>query len=276
MDHYHFAVGAFDCTLLKDTLGSRTAASFMTAVPPDELDSFVRQQGLDPTALLFATSPLLIRTADRLVLVDTGEGAVKGELLQRLREIGVGAGEIDTIVITHGHGDHVAGILAADGAFTFPNARYIFWRSEWEYWTAAERFAETPDHPMRRVWDALKAHPERIERIGGDQPEAEIMPGMCAVAAPGHTIGHIALELSSGGEKLLHIGDAAHSPFQINRPEWSPKFDYDKAQAAITRRALFERAAREGLLLCAYHFPFPGVGRVVESEGGLHWEQASG
>lgn len=275
MDDYHFTVGQFDCTLLKDSAGPRSAASFMTTVPQDEVNRVIRQQGFDPDALDFSTSPLLIKTPGALVLVDTGNGVENGALLERLRDIGIEAGEISVIVITHGHGDHIAGILNADGAFAFPNARYVFWRSEWDYWTANERFADTPDHPMRKVWDALKTHPDRIELIGGDQPEAEILSGMCAVAAPGHTIGHIALELSSNGEKLLHIADAAHAYFQFIRPDWSPKFDYDKEQAAVTRRALFERAARDSSLMSAYHFPFPGIGHVVERDGAFGWEQVS-
>jgi glyoxylase-like metal-dependent hydrolase (beta-lactamase superfamily II) len=273
MDHYHFKVGHFDCTLLRDASGPRSVVSFMPSPPQDELERVIRQQGLDPDALDFSISPLLIRSGDVLLLVDTGEG---GELPERLNNLMIDPAEIDVVVITHGHGDHVAGILNADGAFAFPNARYVFWQSEWDYWTADERLASAAQNHIKDVWTALKAHPDRIDLLSTDQPEAEIMPGICAVAAPGHTVGHIALELSSDGEKLLHIADAAHGYFQIACPQWSPKFDYDKEQAAVTRRALFERAARDGCLLSAYHFPFPGIGHVVERDGGLGWEQIPG
>ncbi|MFN8449556.1 MAG: MBL fold metallo-hydrolase [Anaerolineae bacterium] len=189
-------------------------------------------------------------------------------MLQRLSEIGVGTGDIDTVVITHGHGDHVAGILAADGAFAFPNARYIFWRSEWDYWTADERFAETPDHPMRRVWDALKGAPgtdrANRRRPAGSRDHARHVRGRRAGT---HRRAHRA------GTVLRRRKAAAHrrrraQPVPDQPPGMVAQIRLRQGAGSRYRRALFERAAHEGWLLCAYHFPFPGVGRVVERDGG--------
>lgn len=276
MDSYEFKVGQFDCILLKYSGGPRSVASFMPSAPQAELEQVIRAQNLDPNALDFSISPLVIKTGDEIVLVDTGEGAEKGDLTAHLNSVGIAPADIDRIIITHGHGDHVGGIADVNGALVFPNARYTLWQTEWDYGTADERFANVLEpNPTKNGWDALKLHRDRVDLIGGtDQAEAEIMPGICAVAAPGHTVGQIAVELSSNGDKLLAIADAAHGYFQIACPQWSTKFDYDPAQAAETRRALFERAARDSSLLCGYHFPFPGVGHVVaSSDGRLRWEQ---
>jgi len=101
--------------------------------------------------------------------------------------------------------------------------------------------------------------------------ESEILPGLCVLPAPGHTLGHIALLLESGGERLLHIVDCAHNPAQVSHTDWSPLYDMQPDVSAQTRKALFERAARENILVMAYHFPFPGLGRVIEADGAYQW-----
>jgi glyoxylase-like metal-dependent hydrolase (beta-lactamase superfamily II) len=269
-DYYALKVGDFDLLLFRDGGGPRTASGFLPDAPQDELESIVRGLGEDPDALDFSLKPILVTAGDQRILIDTGLGGTMSNLPMYLSANGVSPEEIDLIVITHGHGDHINGILDAEGNFVFPNANYVIWGGEWEHWTAEGRFEPTDESPSKRVWDALRTHSERVRLL--DEENAEIVPGMTAVLTPGHTVGHIAVEVESNGEKLLHIADAAHHYFQLACPQWSPKFDYDPAQAAETRRYLFERAAAEGLLFSAYHFTFPGVGHIVERDGALVWQ----
>jgi glyoxylase-like metal-dependent hydrolase (beta-lactamase superfamily II) len=276
-DTHRLKIGQFDVVMIHDGGGPRSVASFLPDAPPDQIEPIIQRQGADPAALDFSITPLLITTGNQRVLVDTGESESGGSrLLEHLKALGVAPEDIDLIVITHIHWDHVGGILNAAGEFAFPNARYAIWSTEWDYWIAPDRFPADDTHPRVATRASLMAHPEKVIKLGGvgEGGEAEILPGMCAVATPGHTPGHIAVELSSGGEKLLHVADAAHHWFQVQCPQWSPKFDYDKAQAAETRAALFERAVQSGTLFSAYHFAFPGVGHIVERDGLKQWEQA--
>ncbi|MEP7293848.1 MAG: MBL fold metallo-hydrolase, partial [Chloroflexota bacterium] len=255
---YSLKVGAFDLLFFKDGGGPRDAAGFLPSAPQDELERIIRAQNFDPAALEFALKPILITHGDQRILIDTGLGLTMSRLPDRLRENGVTPEEISLIIITHGHGDHIGGIFDAEGNFVYPNASYVLWRSEWAYWTAEERFDAADTSHAKQVWQALKANAGRVRLI--DERNPQIAPGICAVPIPGHTVGQIGVELESHGEKFLHVADAAHHTFQLACPQWSPQFDADKAQAAETRRAIFERAARDGVLLSAYHFTFPGVG----------------
>ena len=272
---HRLKIGQFDVVMIHDGGGPRSVGSFLPDAPPDQIEPIIRRQGADPAALDFSITPLLITAGDQTVLVDTGEGEGASHLQKRLQGLNVAPQDIDLIIITHAHWDHVGGILNAAGEFAFPNARYAIWSTEWDYWTEPDRFPPDDTHPRVATRAALMAHPEKIVKLGGvGQAEAEILPGVCAIATPGHTPGHIAVELSSNGETLLHVADAAHHWIQVQCPQWSPKFDYDKAQAAETRAALFDRAVQSGTLFSAYHFAFPGVGHIVERDGLKQWEQA--
>jgi glyoxylase-like metal-dependent hydrolase (beta-lactamase superfamily II) len=263
---YRFNVGQFQCTVLADPANTRNAASFWPSLPADEVIREVQAAGYDPGALGNSFNMLFIQTPEHRILVDTGIGAGRSQLIDNLGEIGVQPEAIDQVIITHGHGDHIGGIVGADGKLTFPNAHYTFWKSEWEYWLDWGEKNADPNNPARRNLTPIQ------DRVNLVDHEVGIFPGVCALHTPGHTIGHMGLLLESNGERLMHIVDAAHHPVQVDHPKWSPHFDYQPDVAAATRKALFERAARENLLVLAYHFPFPGLGHVVERNGALQWE----
>lgn len=269
---HHFRVGAFECFVIQDKGQQFPVSYLLSDIPKDDLEQVAHQNNLNPEAIDFSINILVVKTGNHVMLVDTGEG--EDSLPDKLKEIGIDATAVDRIVVTHGHGDHVLGIVDRVGNFTYPNARYTIWKAEYDYWTAPEQLAQAEKHPSIRAWKELQAHQDRLDIIGETGEEAEIMPGVCAIAAPGHTPGHIAVTVESGTDKLLHIVDAAHSIVQVTRPDWSPTFDYDRAQSAATRRKLFERAARDKVLVLAYHLPFPGLGRINMQGDNLNWTPA--
>jgi glyoxylase-like metal-dependent hydrolase (beta-lactamase superfamily II) len=220
-------------------------------------------------ALEFSINILLINTSQHLVLVDTGLGsAAGGNLPETLRSQGIDPQAVTTVIITHGHGDHLGGITGSDGALAFPNARAWMPKADWDFYTSETYLAtlgEASGSAVHRYLFPLQKHILLFEG------ETEIVPGICVIPAPGHTDGHAAVEVAAGGEKLLHMADAMHHPFQLGHLGWSPTFDRQPAVASDTRRRLVARAASERMLVMAYHFPFPGLGRVWEQGGGWAW-----
>jgi glyoxylase-like metal-dependent hydrolase (beta-lactamase superfamily II) len=267
---YAFSLGHFMCWVIQDEDSQRAASQFLPDIPQADLDAVGQKLGLDANALSFSRNILLIKTDAHTVLVDTGLG--QSNLPETLAVLGVPASDIDTIIITHGHGDHVGGLIDAEGNFIYPDAEIVMWRTEWNYWTEPERLETLP---TKGTWQALQAHPTKLRLLDGEPKPAAVAPGMRAHFAPGHTPGHMALLIESDGEQMLHVADATHTYLQLLKPEWSPRFDYDKEQAATTRRALFDEAAREGYWFSVYHFPFPGIGQVHETdEGWRFWERS--
>jgi glyoxylase-like metal-dependent hydrolase (beta-lactamase superfamily II) len=264
---YQFNIGQFKCANLNDSANPRTAVSFWPSIAAETVLREVSAAGYNPDALENSFNILLIQTSNHKVLVDTGLGVGRSSLLDNLREVGVAPDEIDRIIITHCHGDHIGGIIGADGELIFPNARYSLWKTEWEYWLDVAQKSDDPNNPARRNLLPIQ---DKVDVV--DQ-EIDIVPGICAIHAPGHTVGHMGLLIESSGERLLHMVDAAHHQVQTLHPDWSPHFDYQPEVAAATRRALFGRAARENLWVLTYHFAYPGLGHVVERNGGWHWDE---
>jgi glyoxylase-like metal-dependent hydrolase (beta-lactamase superfamily II) len=271
MPAHRFRIGQFNCLIVEAMRETLAISSLLADVPKEDIEQAARQQGLDPEALDFSMNILLVDTGRHRVLIDSG--IVKSNVPEMFKAEGIDPATIDKVVVTHGHGDHVEGILDAMGKFVYPRARYVTGKTEFAYWTDPKQLEEGEQTPGRAGWKALKANPDKLDLI--EPKDQEVVPGIRAVSTPGHTVGHIAISVESGGDQLLHIVDAAHCVVQIAHTDWSPNFDYDKTMAAQTRRKLFERAARDNALVLGYHFPFPGLGHVTSDSGTLRWK-ASG
>jgi len=212
----------------------------------------------------------LIETGSHKVLLDTGMGDFtfpqnpqdNGRLLAGLAAIGVSAEDITAVVISHGHPDHIGG-CSRNGEPVFKNARYYISPDELEFWTQKPGSDESFINLMLSVGSA-QLEPVR-DLIRPYRDEDEVINGVSVLAARGHTLGHHAVLISDSGSSLLHLMDTAvHYLIGLEQPDWQTGVEMNPDQAAETRRKLLKRAADEKLLVAGYHFPFPGIGRIVE------------
>ncbi len=276
---HRFQVGAIACTVLADGYASYPLDWMFPDADPGRLISALDRHGLPRDCVLSPYTCLLIETGRRIILVDTGAGATHatiGAIGARLEMAGVRCQDVDTVVLPHGHPDHIGGAIDAHGHPTFPNASYMISELEQEFWMTSRidlsgmrvpaEVKCTMQATARRCLAALHFQIDLIER------ETEIAPGIRAIPAPGHTPGHLAILITSGGQQLLNLGDAAAHPLHLEEPGWQNGFDLAGTRAAATRRTLLDRAAASSMHVMAFHFPFPSVGRLrARSEGGYTW-----
>jgi glyoxylase-like metal-dependent hydrolase (beta-lactamase superfamily II) len=283
---FQFDLGKFKCINVSD--GNLTYAP-PTFPPPatllfanakrERLEQVLLEHNLQLEQWVEWTSPyicLLVNTGDHLVLVDTGAGSfapTTGRLLQNMKAENIGPGDIDTIILTHGHPDHLGGNTDAEGKPAFPNARYVIWKDEWDFWTS-EQAEQRLDEHVREILIrfARKNLPPLQGKIDLLDRETEIIPGIQAIAAPGHTPGHMALEISSEGKQLLCISDAALHPIHLEQPEWYAVVDFAPQETVSTRKRLLSRAAAQKALVLAFHFPFPGLGHIIQKGDVWQWQ----
>lgn len=282
---HRFQVGQISVVVLDDGEFAGPAPFFAVNAAEAEIAGVMAAQGLTPSDnLQLGVHPLLVESGDQRILLDAGSGALAatpGLLLGSLAAEGIAPEEIDVVLITHMHSDHFGGTVdLARGKPVFPNARYLLNSAEQAFWTSAPSLGEliVPDEFKAQflppIEGALAALADSLELI---DPGDEIAPGITAVDARGHTPGHLAVEVSSDGETLLHIVDAAHvAAMHLTHPGWFMIADNWPAWSVTSRKALFDRAADENLLVATYHFPFPGVGRVTKDEIGWVWTDETG
>jgi glyoxylase-like metal-dependent hydrolase (beta-lactamase superfamily II) len=270
---YHFKVGDFECIAVCDVDDVESVVGLYTNVSDDVLENATRALGYDVDAVPMSCTSLVIKARDQWVLVDPGreqgDDDDHGHFLRDLRAEAISPEDIDLIVITHGHGDHVAGLTDDSGDLNYPNAHYFMWKTEWEHWMSDEALAavdEARAAARRAMFLPLK------DKLTLLETETEIAPGIRLVPMSGHTPGQCGVLVESSGERLLNIADSVHTPMQLQHPEWYTAYDVEPDKAVAVRRKWFERAANERLLMMVYHLPFPSLGYVVQDGETWKWQ----
>lgn len=262
-----FQVGAIRVHVIQDGMLRPDASHFFDA---ERVAALHALGGLDDQSKVrLSVHCLVVSSGDRLAILDTGLGlgdnspstpnifGSRGRLLPELERLGVDPKQVDAVVLSHGHADHVGGNVAG-GVPGFPRARYFIGAADFHHFTSDDVLSTMPFYAEQLQ---LLADRERLEPTDG---ELEVIPGVRILPTPGHTPGHIAVGLTSGGEHGLYVGDLLHHPIQVENPTWSPLFDWMPEMSARARQATLERARAERALVFTAHFAFPGVGRLAE------------
>ena len=270
---YQFQLGKFKCTAIRDAVMAYPIDEVFPSIPAEQLADALADHQPPSGDIVFDSNCLLIDTGGLRVVVDVGWGHVgltlEGRLIQHLRAEGIAPGDIDMVVLTHGDEDHIGGIADASGKPAFPNARCIMWETGWDALLSTD---------WRRVPDEVAALKSRLVGILKGQTETveadtEFSPGLRLIPATGHKPGHAAVSVSSAGDHLLHVGDAIGHPVMVTHPEWSWCFDLNPGKAVGDRQRLIDVAMAQDALVLGSHLPFPGVGRIVQQDNQLHWQQ---
>ncbi len=192
------------------------------------------------------------------------QNGVEGKLLENLAAVGVRADDVDGVINTHIHPDHV-GWNIVDGKPTFSRARYTVSRVDWEHWTGQDDIA-----PHVRDNAVPLEDLDVLDLVEDDQ---EIFIGVRTLGTPGHTPGHQSILIESGGEAAVITGDVLHTPAQLQEPDWSFRADMDKERARASRKMLIEKALSDRLTVAAGHLRYDGnIGHVVEIDGRRYWQ----
>lgn len=277
--YYRVKVGQFEVTALFDgTLDFHP--ELLKNMDKAAIDKALSHHYGRATGIQSPINAYLVHTGDHLVLIDAGAGKLfsedrQGRILANLKAAGYQPEQVDIVIMTHLHGDHTGGLSDMEGQPVFPNATVYANRMENEYWLSEQQAAAAPVErqiffKMARESAVPYLMAEKWKAIEGG---AEIVPGIRAVAAYGHTPGHTAFEITSDGQSLLVWGDIVHSHvIQFSHPEVAIEYDSDAVAAVRTRQALLKDVAAKREMVAGMHLPFPGLGYVVaEGNGKYTW-----
>lgn len=279
---YRFKLGGMEVATILDSKSIRDGLHphYGANAAADEVHALARANNIDSQRFEHPNIPTLVNTGKELVLFDTGNGALPreyeqlrtrmpaGNLIARLAELGHRPEDIDVIVMTHGHPDHIGGLTEA-GHAVFPNARYVFGAAEYDFWQRNENVREARKF-NRELF--VKICTPLAERATFIKPGDTVAPGITAVDAFGHSPGLMAFNVESDGRRFMITADTfTQFVMAVQRPEWHFEMDDDKDKAVATRRRILDMLATDRVFVAGFHMPFPGLGWIERSQDGYRW-----
>jgi glyoxylase-like metal-dependent hydrolase (beta-lactamase superfamily II) len=277
---YRYKVGTHEITVVTDGVNRfRFPDGFVANKNRDEVNAGLASlyMGLEKDQIAIPYSPIAVNTGSKLVVIDTGTGEANferskgaaGQFHGNLKAAGIDRNQVDVVIISHFHGDHINGLLGTDNKLAFPNAEVLVPAAEWKYFMDdAEMGKQTSDRMKgvfagaRRVFDALG------RKVTQYEPGKEIAPGITSMATYGHTPGHMSYVIASGNSKVIVQSDVTNIPLFVRNPGWHLMFDQDPQMAEATRRKLYDMVSSEKALLQGFHYPFPALAYIEKSGTG--------
>jgi glyoxylase-like metal-dependent hydrolase (beta-lactamase superfamily II) len=279
---YRFKLGEFEVATVLDakTIRDGLHPHYGANASADEVQALARANNIDTQRFEHSNIPTIVNTGKQLVLFDTGNGALPreyeqlskrlppGQTAARLAAAGYKSEDIDVIVITHGHPDHIGG-LTEGGKPVFPKARYVFGAGEFDFWKRGENVREARKF-NRELF--VKICVPLADRSTFIKPGDEVVPGITAVDAAGHSPGLLAFHIESNDKRIMvTAATCTQYVMAVQRPEWHFEMDDDKDKAVATRKRMLDMLASDKLFVASFHMPFPGVGFIDKGPGGYRW-----
>jgi len=277
---YRYKIGSIEVTVATDGVARfKMAEDHVTNIKKDAVNAALAAVFMEKDMMTTPYNPVAINNGSKLAVIDTGTGeanfkksnGVGGQFVDNLAAAGIHRNAVDTVIISHYHGDHINGLLMADDSLSFPNAEILVPAPEHKYWMDDGEMSRATNERVqgnfknvRRVFNA-----ETMKRVKTYDWGKEVIAGITAQGTPGHTFGHTSYVIASGSDAVYLQSDVTHVPFLfVRHPDWHAFYDQDATMAETTRRKVYDMLVAEKMRVQGFHYPFPSLAHVEKYDTG--------